>query len=58
MKRYTKCPTLYHKGQLTNALGHNKPTNIELKSYLRLPDHLTGLRYYVTSRETYQVGNL
>ena len=48
MKRYTKCPTLYHKGQLKNALGHNKPRNIELKSYSRLPDHLTGLSYRVT----------
>ena len=48
MKRYTKFPTLYHKGQLTNALGHSKPKNIELKSYSRLLDHLTGLSYRLT----------
>ena len=48
MNRYTKFPTLYHKGQLKNALEHNKFKNIELKSYSRLPDHLTGLSYRLT----------
>ena len=43
MNKYTKCPTLYNKGQLKNTLGHNKPRNIELNSYSRLPDNLTGL---------------